>query len=155
MQTTIYLASKSPRRRELLHQIGVPFELLLLRETPVNRASSEQRSSASLANNCDVDESPLANELPRDYVERVVKLKATVAHNVMLARKLVVRPILSADKDRRIQVAITPSDEGSAAFQINSRDSATATCFPRPFAAVANLAAPCSLWPIQVVECWS
>lgn len=97
MQTTIYLASKSPRRRELLHQIGVPFELLLLRETPVNRASSEQRSSASLANNCDVDESPLANELPRDYVERVVKLKATVAHNVMLARKLVVRPILSAD----------------------------------------------------------
>jgi septum formation protein len=96
--TTIYLASKSPRRRELLHQISVPFELLLLRETPVNRASSEQRrSDLSLANRCDVDESPLANELPRDYVERVVKLKATVAHNVMLARKLVVRPILSAD----------------------------------------------------------
>ncbi|MEG0880659.1 MAG: Maf family protein, partial [Janthinobacterium sp.] len=27
----IYLASKSPRRRELLRQIGVDFELLLLR----------------------------------------------------------------------------------------------------------------------------
>lgn len=98
MQTTIYLASKSPRRRELLHQIGVPFEMLLLREVPVNRAFSDQRRSApSLANRCDVDESPLANELPRNYVERVVKLKATVAHNIMLARKLVVRPILAAD----------------------------------------------------------
>ena len=29
----IYLASKSPRRRELLRQIGIDFELLLLRET--------------------------------------------------------------------------------------------------------------------------
>ena len=28
----IYLASRSPRRRELLRQIGVEFELLLLRE---------------------------------------------------------------------------------------------------------------------------
>jgi septum formation protein len=98
MQTTIYLASKSPRRRELLHQIGVPFEMLLLREMPVNRASTEQRrSDQSMPAKCDVDESPLANELPRDYVERVVKLKATVAHNVMSARKLVVRPILAAD----------------------------------------------------------
>jgi len=31
----IYLASRSPRRRELLKQIGMPFELLLLRETGV------------------------------------------------------------------------------------------------------------------------
>jgi septum formation protein len=28
----IYLASKSPRRRELLRQIGIEFELLLLRD---------------------------------------------------------------------------------------------------------------------------
>ena len=28
----IYLASRSPRRRDLLKQIGLPYELLLLRE---------------------------------------------------------------------------------------------------------------------------
>ena len=41
----IYLASRSPRRRELLKQIGVPFELLLLRE--------------DLRRGADVDETPL------------------------------------------------------------------------------------------------
>ena len=30
----IYLASRSPRRRELLKQIGVSFEVLVLRERP-------------------------------------------------------------------------------------------------------------------------
>ena len=95
LQPTIYLASKSPRRRELLHQIGVQFELLLLREMPVNRASSERRFDAET--HCDVDESPIETEAPRTYVERVVKLKASTAHKIMLARKLVVRPILAAD----------------------------------------------------------
>ncbi len=98
MQTTIYLASKSPRRRELLHQIGVPFELLLLREAPAIGVSAKRRlDDPSWASRCDVDESPLDNESPRDYVERVVTLKANAANKVMLARKLVTRPILAAD----------------------------------------------------------
>jgi len=33
-RTLIYLASRSPRRRELLKQIGVAFEVLVLREHP-------------------------------------------------------------------------------------------------------------------------
>jgi len=33
-ENKIYLASKSPRRRELLHQVGIEFDLLLLRDAP-------------------------------------------------------------------------------------------------------------------------
>ena len=33
MQPRIYLASQSPRRRELLNQIGIRFETLLLRSS--------------------------------------------------------------------------------------------------------------------------
>lgn len=78
----IYLASKSPRRRELLKQIGVPYELLLMRET---------------APRVDIDESPRPEETPHAYVERVVRLKADVALRAMRDRKLPARPILTAD----------------------------------------------------------
>jgi septum formation protein len=78
----IYLASKSPRRRELLKQIGVQFELLLMRE---------------LAPRIDIDESPRPNETPYAYVERVVELKADIAAKVMRERELQPRPILTAD----------------------------------------------------------
>ncbi len=78
----IYLASKSPRRRELLRQIGVQFELLLMRE---------------LAPRIDVDEVPLYGESPHAYVERVVKVKAEIALKVLRERKLTPRPILTAD----------------------------------------------------------
>lgn len=78
----IYLASKSPRRRELLKQIGVHFALLMVREQSLR---------------IDVDETPLPNEKPRDYVQRIVRLKADAATRVVQARKLPPRPILSAD----------------------------------------------------------
>lgn len=78
----IYLASKSPRRRELLKQIGVQYELLLMRET---------------APRVDIDESPRPEETPHAYVERVVRLKADVALRAMRDRKLPARPILTAD----------------------------------------------------------
>jgi len=79
----IYLASKSPRRRELLRQIGVHFEILLLRDA-TNRSA-------------DVSEAVLPNEAPADYVKRVTDDKATAAWNMMLLRKLPVRPVLAAD----------------------------------------------------------
>ncbi len=79
----IYLASKSPRRRELLKQIGVQYELLMIRDQPPARL--------------DIDESPLAGELPRSYVERIVKVKADAALRIMRVRRLPVRPILTAD----------------------------------------------------------
>ena len=79
----IYLASKSPRRRELLRQIGVEFELLLLRDrTPVGP---------------EVREDVLPGENARDYVLRVTNDKACFAQKTMLWRKLPMRPILAAD----------------------------------------------------------
>ncbi|MDF3036701.1 MAG: septum formation inhibitor Maf, partial [Paucimonas sp.] len=58
----IYLASKSPRRRELLRQIGVDFELLLPREKAPRGP--------------DVSEEVHPDEAPRAYVERVTREKA-------------------------------------------------------------------------------
>lgn len=51
---TLFLASASPRRRELLAQIGVPFSLL----------------------DVSVDETPSPTESPEAYVERVARDKA-------------------------------------------------------------------------------
>ncbi|WP_353154730.1 Maf family protein [Herminiimonas fonticola] len=79
----IYLASKSPRRRELLRQIGVEFELLLLRDhTPRGP---------------EVSEIILPNERAEDYVARVTLEKAAFAQKTMWWRKLPLRPILAAD----------------------------------------------------------
>ncbi|MBC7575299.1 MAG: septum formation inhibitor Maf [Herminiimonas sp.] len=79
----IYLASKSPRRRELLRQIGVEFELLLLRDrAPIGP---------------EVSEAVLPDEAPLDYVLRVASDKASFAQKTMLWRKLPMRPVLAAD----------------------------------------------------------
>lgn len=83
VEQKIYLASKSPRRRELLRQIGVNFELLLLREQPPRGP--------------DVTELVLPGEHAVDYVARVTREKAECAQQIMLGRRLVARPILAAD----------------------------------------------------------
>jgi septum formation protein len=79
----IYLASRSPRRRELLRQIGVVFELILLREMPRQPA--------------DIDETPQAGEVPDEYVLRITREKALAAVGIMRTRRLTVRPVLAAD----------------------------------------------------------
>jgi septum formation protein len=79
----IYLASRSPRRRELLKQIGVPFELLLLRE--------------DLRRGADVDETPLSDESPGVYVLRVAGAKVTAAVRQIAFRGLPQKPVLAAD----------------------------------------------------------
>lgn len=79
----IYLASKSPRRRELLRQIGVEFELLLLRDHSPRGP--------------EVSEAVHEGESPADYVARVAAEKGVFARNVMEKRKLPARPVLSAD----------------------------------------------------------
>jgi septum formation protein len=79
----IYLASRSPRRRELLTQIGVRFHLLLFRE----RADAAQ----------EVNEDPLPSEAPDAYVERVALAKADAGWKRMLQRNLPHAPVLSAD----------------------------------------------------------
>lgn len=79
----IYLASKSPRRRELLRQIGVEFELLLLRDQSPRGP--------------DISEEVLPNERAEAYVVRVTREKAEFAAKVMTMRRLPVRPVLAAD----------------------------------------------------------
>ena len=79
----IYLASRSPRRRELLKQIGVSFEIVLLREDP-------RRGP-------DVDETPLGAEPARDYALRMARTKAEVAAQQVLRRGLLAYPVLAAD----------------------------------------------------------
>lgn len=66
----IYLASQSPRRQQLLQQIGIEFELV-----PV-----------------EIDETPQANEDPQKYVERMAAEKARNAFRIDLSN-----PLLAAD----------------------------------------------------------
>jgi septum formation protein len=82
-QNKIYLASKSPRRRELLRQIGVDFELMLLRSDPARAV--------------DVSEEVLADEDVHHYVARVAKEKGAFAFNLLLQRRQPLRPVLTAD----------------------------------------------------------
>ena len=98
----IYLASRSPRRRELLKQIGVGFELLLLRE--------------DLKRGADVDETPLAVEDPVAYAVRIARTKAGVAAQQVLARGLPPLPVLAADTTVVLDGAIIgkPSDAEDA-----------------------------------------
>jgi septum formation protein len=100
----IYLASKSPRRRELLRQIGVEFELLLLRDTSPRGP--------------DVSEEVHPGEAPLDYVSRVAREKAQYASNVMLWRRLPIRPVLAADTT----VALDSKILGKPANDAEARD---------------------------------
>ncbi|MGA7749741.1 MAG: Maf family protein [Gallionella sp.] len=83
IQPRIYLASQSPRRRELLKQIGINFEMLLLR--------SDSRR------NIFVDEKPQAGEQPENYVRRVSQAKAEAGYAALRFRNLPAFPVLAAD----------------------------------------------------------
>lgn len=80
----IYLASRSPRRRELLAQIGVKFEPLLFREGPRQDE--------------DTDEAVRPGEQADDYVRRVTRLKVEAAwQRIVIRRGLQRKPVLAAD----------------------------------------------------------
>ena len=74
VENHIYLASRSLRRRELLKQIGVNFEILLLRDNPTRGV--------------DVNEDPLADEPPENYVSRIARAKAEDGWRQMQKRRL-------------------------------------------------------------------
>jgi septum formation protein len=104
MSAPIYLASRSPRRRELLAQIGVRHEPLLFREG--------SRADAQL------HEDPHPGEHPDDYVRRVTQLKADSAwERVLMRRGLMRKPILAADTTVALgtQILGKPADAGDAA----------------------------------------
>jgi septum formation protein len=81
MSEFIYLASQSPRRRQLLEQLGVRHELLL---------PDDAEDAESL-------EAVLKNEAPAIYVQRVTGLKLDAAVARMKRRKLPPAPILCSD----------------------------------------------------------
>jgi septum formation protein len=82
-QKRIYLASRSPRRRELLTQMGVRYDMLLLREATGRKQ--------------DVDETPIAGEKPADYVQRIAIAKAQLGWQHVIQRNLPRNAVLGAD----------------------------------------------------------
>ncbi|RYY76619.1 MAG: septum formation inhibitor Maf [Gammaproteobacteria bacterium] len=72
---SLYLASQSPRRRELLRQIGVSFQLV----------------------DATVTELPRQHEPPRDYVQRLAREKAEAGLANVKQSQLPNRPVLGAD----------------------------------------------------------
>lgn len=73
----IYLASASPRRRELLRQLGVEFEVM-----PSNLLEVRQK-----------------DELPADYVVRVARDKALFVAKLVKERGLPAHPVLGTDTE--------------------------------------------------------
>lgn len=102
----IYLSSQSPRRRELLKQIGVNFEMLLLRSDPRRRM--------------DVDETPHAAESPETYVQRVCEDKVRAAGDSLEFRNLPAHPVLAADTTVTVDGDILgkPRDHAEAAAML-------------------------------------
>jgi septum formation protein len=75
MNSSIYLASRSPRRAELLQQIGVRFTVLP----------------------SDIDESQLSHEVPADYVLRLARTKSQACVAALSQQGLPLLPVLAAD----------------------------------------------------------
>ena len=73
MRPKIYLASRSPRRRELLEQIGIYPKVI----------------------SADVDETPNSNEVPAEYVIRLALKKAKMAQAMLGSDETL--PVLAAD----------------------------------------------------------
>lgn len=100
LEPRIYLASRSPRRRELLAQIGVRFELLMFRGVP--------------REDPDVDEAVMPNESPEDYVVRVTLAKARAGVRRIRERHLIPHPVLAADTTVEIDGAVIGKPEHEA-----------------------------------------
>ena len=75
MKAVIYLASQSPRRRELLDQLGIGHRVLVP----------------------DVNEAVLPKESPEDYVQRLARIKAEVTAMRVSERRMKALPVLAAD----------------------------------------------------------
>lgn len=99
---TISLASRSPRRAELLKQMGVPFEVIL----PLNPKAAEDL------------ELVVQGESALDYVTRVAMDKAVMMHAQVMEHGTVfqrARPILCADTTVSLNGAILGKPESKQA----------------------------------------
>ncbi|HMA11639.1 MAG TPA: Maf family protein [Steroidobacteraceae bacterium] len=97
----IYLASQSPRRRELLKQIGVAYDVLALRAVP---------------GRMDVVEIPNPGEGALDFVQRMASEKAACGWRAVDGRHLLRFPVLGADTVVELDGAILgkPTDRAEA-----------------------------------------
>ena len=102
----IYLASRSPRRRELLSQIGVRFQVLMFRDKPETDA--------------ELDEAVQEGEAPRVYVERVARAKAQAGWQRLEQRNLPRAAVLAADTTVAVDGRILgkPADRREAAAML-------------------------------------
>jgi septum formation protein len=98
----VYLASKSPRREELLRQLGVDFTTLRVREAPGRQS--------------DVEEGARDAEPALHYVERIARTKAAIGWQRMCQRGLPPHPVLGADTEVVLDGAIfgKPKDAADA-----------------------------------------
>jgi septum formation protein len=108
MHDFIYLASQSPRRRQLLEQLGVRHQLLL---------PGPDEDAEAL-------EAEVAGELPNAYVERVTRAKLQAARVRLETRKLPPAPILCSDTTvslgRRLLGKPADAAEAQATLQLLS-----------------------------------
>ena len=97
----IYLASQSPRRRELLKQLGVAFDVLPLR---------------AVAGRMDVIEIPRADETAPEFAQRMAIEKAACGWRAVDARHVLRFPVLGADTVVELDGAILgkPADRSEA-----------------------------------------
>ncbi len=105
MTNHLYLASHSPRRLELLRQIGLVPRVLPLRHTSPR---------------ADVDETPLAAEKALDYVRRLARMKAQAGQLAIAGRNLPAWPIVAADTSVTVDGEILgkPADAEQAAAML-------------------------------------
>lgn len=85
MPEFLYLASQSPRRSQLLQQIGVRHEILVA------------NTDGDIQEDAEAIEVVLPGEAPRDYVQRVTGLKLDAAVARLQRRGLPVAPVLTSD----------------------------------------------------------
>lgn len=106
MPEFLYLASQSPRRRQLLLQIGVRHELLL--------PGADEDSEAL--------EAVLPGEAAADYVQRVTLAKLAAARARLLQRALQAAPILCADTTVVLgdRILGKPADDEEAAHMLEA-----------------------------------
>ena len=98
LKNFIYLASQSPRRRQLLEQLGVRYELLL---------PGADEDAEGL-------EAVLPREAPAAYVQRVTQLKLDAALARLRARGLPAAPVLCSDTTVALGRTIYGKPEGAA-----------------------------------------
>lgn len=79
----LYLASKSPRRKQILEQLGY---------SPIVLATNDHTLRNFVG-----DETQFENEAPQDYVLRVSREKALIALDKIRDRQLQTLPVLAAD----------------------------------------------------------